>query len=381
MADRAELAADVRKWLVAQQRPLTAASVVTALRAQDTVVGTEQMFDILALLRAELQGAGPLQQLLGSEGITDVLVNGPDQLWIEDGHGLRELPSPFRGEEEVRRLAQRLANLAHRRLDDAEPFCDARLPDGTRLHAVLSPLAYPGTLISLRLPPRRSFSIADLIAAKAITASGASWLAALVAAGCNFLISGGTGTGKTTVLGALLGLVPAAERVVILEDSAELRPAVQHLCALQGRPANVEGSGAITLTDLVRQSLRMRPDRIVVGEVRGAEVSALLAAFNTGHTGGAGTIHASTPSSVPARLEALAMAAGLDRDAVHSQMGAGLDAVLHLERTPKGRRIVSIGEFRRQTSGWCQVEPVISFAERVSVRSDSDLIRRLRAYR
>ena len=244
----------------------------------------------------------------------------------------------FADDEAVRRLAQRLAAQAGRRLDDASPWVDARMPDGTRLHAVLAPLARPGTLVSLRIPARRTFTLEQLVAAGTLVAGAERWLQRLVDGRVAFVVSGGTGSGKTTLLAALLSRCEAGERLVIVEDATELRPDHPHVVALEARPANVEGAGLVTLRDLVRQALRMRPDRLVVGEVRGAEVVDLLAALNTGHEGGCGTVHANSADDVPARFEALGVAAGLPRAAVHSQLAAGLEVVVHLARDRDGTR-------------------------------------------
>jgi pilus assembly protein CpaF len=295
----------------------------------------------------ELSGAGPLEPLLRAPDVTDVLVNGPADVWVDRGAGLERTDLRFADEDAVRRLAVRLAAAAGRRLDDGVPWVDAGLPDGTRLHAVLPPVADAGTCLSLRVLRRCSLTVADLAAAGAFPGECEGILRGLVAARVAFLVTGGTGSGKTTLLSALLGLVPPSDRLVICEDAPELAPRHPHVVRLVGRPANVEGAGEVTLRDLVRQALRMRPDRVVVGEVRGAEVVDLLAAFNTGHEGGTGTLHANRPAEVPARLEALGVAAGMDRAAVHSQAAAGLHAVVHLRRTPTGRRVEEIGVLRR----------------------------------
>jgi pilus assembly protein CpaF len=268
--------------------------------------------------------------------VTDVLVNGLD-VWVDRGDGLRRGPALFRTTDEVRSLAQRLAAGAGRRLDDGSPFVDARLPDGTRLHAVLAPLAAPGPCLSLRTFRQRPFVLGELVPPPV-----AQLLGAIVAARLSFVISGGTGSGKTTLLAAMLGLVPAAERIVLVEESAELRPRHPHVITLQCRTSNIEGAGAITLADLVRQALRMRPDRLVVGECRGAEVVDLLAALNTGHEGGAGTLHANAAKDVPARLEALGLSSGLPRPALHAQLASALHVVLHLRRGPHGRTLDEI---------------------------------------
>jgi secretion/DNA translocation related ATPase len=298
----------------------------------------------------ELSGAGPLEPLLRAPDVTDVLVNGPGEVWVDRGSGLERTDLRFADEGAVRRLAVRLAGAAGRRLDDGVPWVDAGLPDGTRLHAVLPPVADAGTCLSLRVLRRCSLTVADLAAAGAFPGDCEHVLRGLVAARAAFLVTGGTGSGKTTLLSALLGLVPTADRLVICEDAPELAPRHPHVVRLVGRPANVEGAGEVTLRDLVRQALRMRPDRVVVGEVRGAEVVDLLAALNTGHEGGSGTLHANRPAEVPARLEALGVAAGMDRAAVHSQAAAGLSAVVHLRRTPGGRRVEEIGVLRRNGS-------------------------------
>jgi pilus assembly protein CpaF len=244
--------------------------------------------------------------------------------------------------DDVRRLAQRLAASCGRRLDDGQPYADARLPDGTRLHAVLPPVATTGPYLSLRTFRQRPFSIDDLVGTGTVPPAVAPVLAAIVGARLAYLVAGGTGSGKTTLLSTLLGLVPPTERIVLVEDAAELRPLHPHVVALQARTSNVEGAGAVTLTDLVRQALRMRPDRLIVGECRGAEIADLLGALNTGHDGGAGTIHANAAADVPARLEALGMLGGLPRAALHAQVLAALQVVLHVRRTDRGRVLESI---------------------------------------
>ncbi|MEJ7771341.1 MAG: TadA family conjugal transfer-associated ATPase [Geodermatophilaceae bacterium] len=316
--------------------------------------------DLFALIRSaedELVGAGPLEPLLRQPGVTDVLVNGPDQVWVDTPAGLERSEVCFADAAAVRRLAQRLAAMAGRRLDDATPWVDATLPDGSRLHAVLPPITPDCPCICLRVLGRRRFSFAELVDGGTIPRPAAAMLEALIAERRSFLVTGGTGSGKTTLLAALLSLVPDHERLVLVEDAPELSPTHPHVVHLLARPANVEGAGAVTLRDLVRQALRMRPDRVVVGEVRGAEVADLLCALNTGHDGGCGTVHANSPAEVPARLEALAAMGGLDRGAVHSQMAAGLDAVVHVTRTSTGRMVTQIAEFVRGDSA-SRVRPV-----------------------
>jgi pilus assembly protein CpaF len=306
--------------------------------------------DVLLAVRSavdELAGAGPLEPLLREPGVTDVLVNGPDQVWMDRGAGLEPTAVRFPDDDAVRRLAVRLAAVAGRRLDDAAPWVDVGLPDGTRLHAVLPPVSGSGTCLSLRVLRRCSHSLGDLASLGTLPGESGDLVRALVAGRLAFLVTGGTGSGKTTLLSALLGAADPRDRIVLCEDAAELAPAHPHVVRLLTRPPNVEGVGQVTLRDLVRQALRMRPDRLVVGEVRGAEVTDLLAALNTGHDGGCGTLHANRPSEVPARLEALGVAAGLGRSAVHSQAAAALSVVVHLRRLPDGRRVDELGVVRR----------------------------------
>lgn len=352
----------VRNTLATQGSEPTPARVAAALRADRGVCGDATVLAVVAALRREAIGAGPLDALLSEPGITDVLVNGPNEVYVDRGSGLERAAIRIGDEAAVRRLAARLAAAGGRRLDDAAPYVDVRLPDGIRFHAVLSPVAAPGTCLSLRIPARQVFTLDDLVAAGSIPADGAALLRDIVAARLAFLISGGTGCGKTTLLNTLLSSVPPSERLLLVEDASELRPNHPHVVRLEARPPNLEGSGAITLRDLVRQALRMRPDRLVVGEVRGAEVVDLLAALNTGHEGGCGTVHANSATDVPARLEALGVAAGLGRFAVHSQLASALHAVVHLVRDAGGlRRVADIHVLERMPDGLVRTVPAVEF--------------------
>jgi pilus assembly protein CpaF len=331
----------VRARLLSGGGDATPGRVAAALRDEGLVLGDDAVLDLVRVLRQELVGLGPLEPLVIDPLTTDVLVNGPDSVWVDRGHGLQRVDVVLGTEADVRRLAQRLAVTAGRRLDDAAPHVDAQLSGGVRFHAVLAPVAVDHTVISLRVPSRHVFTLDAMVERGAMDDTTAELLHGLVQARLAFLVTGGTGSGKTTLLSALLGAVSPTERIVIVEDSTELAPAHPHVVRLQSRLANVEGSGAVSSRDLVRQALRMRPDRLIVGEVRGAEVVDLLAAMNTGHEGGAGTVHANAPEDVPARLEALGLMAGLDRPALHALLGAGVDAVIHLGRRPSGTRMVA----------------------------------------
>ena len=344
----ASLIERVRERLAAESGPLRPTSVAAAIRAESGgLLGDAEVLSGLRVLQTELTGAGILDPLLRADGTTDVLVTAPDAVWVDDGDGLRRTSIRFADDDAVRRLAQRLALSAGRRLDEAQPWVDGQLNGlgggqcTVRLHAVLSPIAPGGTCLSLRVLRPATQDLAALMRTGTIEPSAAALLDDIIAARLAFLVSGGTGAGKTTLLAAILGAVPMHERIVCVEDAAELEPAHPHLVKLVARCANVEGVGEVTVRDLVKQALRMRPDRIVVGEVRGAEVVDLLAALNTGHDGGAGTVHANSPAEVPARLEALAAVGGLDRGALHSQLAAAVQVLVHVSRDHVGRRRLS----------------------------------------
>ncbi|MFD7613019.1 TadA family conjugal transfer-associated ATPase [Streptomyces sp. NPDC059828] len=358
----------VRQRLAESGAEPTPARVAAALRAQGRLLGDAEVLGAAEELRCELVGTGPLEPLLADPAVTDVLVSAPDRVWVDRGGGLELTGVTFTDAGAVRRLAQRLAAVAGRRLDDARPWVDARLPDGTRMHAVLPPVAVGAACLSLRVVRPKAFSLSELVAAGTVPPGGDRLLKALIAARISYVISGGTGTGKTTLLSTLLGLVGERERIVLAEDSAELRPDHPHVVRLESRPANQEGAGQVTLRDLVRQALRMRPDRLVVGEVRGAEVMDLLAALNTGHDG-SGTVHANTASDVPARLEALGTAAGLDRAALHSQLAAALSVVVHLVRDRHGcRRVAEVHVLERDAAGLVVTVPALRWGATGFVR-------------
>ncbi|WP_052366789.1 TadA family conjugal transfer-associated ATPase [Paraoerskovia marina] len=295
--------------------------------------------------------AGPLQRYLDEPGVTDVLVNGPDEVWVDRGHGVQPVPVRFSDATHVRALAVRLAAAGGQRLDDASPLVDARLPGGVRLHAVVEPVCSQGAVISLRVPRRRTMTLDELVVGGTLPAAWAPLVAGMVARRAGILVAGGTGTGKTTLLAALVGLVPHDERIVCVEEARELDPDHPHVVPLTARRPNVEGSGAVGLDELVRAALRMRPDRIVLGECRGAEVRDVLMAMNTGHDGGFTTLHASTAAHVPARLEALGALAGMDRDAVAAQTVGAIDVVMHLRRTGGRRHVAEIATARRGADG------------------------------
>ncbi|WP_078316078.1 TadA family conjugal transfer-associated ATPase [Mycobacterium sp. D16Q16] len=324
----------VRERLATENVTLRPSAVAALIRAESGgVLGDSDVLHNIKELQSELAGAGILEPLLCAEGTTDVLVTAPDRVWVDDSQGLRLTTVRFADEAAVRRLAQRLALAVGRRLDDAQPFVDGQLTgigpprSVVRIHAVLAPVAVGGTCVSLRVLRPTVKGLEQLIADGTVAEDAGALLRGMLAARLAFLVTGGTGAGKTTLLSALLGAVHPSERIICAEDAAELAPRHPHVVTLSARTVNVEGAGEVTLRQLVRQALRMRPDRIVVGEVRGAEVVELLTALNTGHDGGAGTVHANAPAEVPARLEALGALGGLDRAALHSQFAAAILSV------------------------------------------------------
>jgi len=326
------------------------ATVSGAVAASPPVAaqGWRALLDLEARARAELVGAGPLQDLLEDHRVTDVLVNGARGVWVDRGHGLVRAGLDLGDEPEVRALAGRLAAACGQRLDEACPVVDGALPDGTRLHAVLPPLSADGTLVSLRTQRGRALSVAELVAGGTVAPALADVLRGLVATRANALVSGAAGAGKTTLLAALLSTVGPHERIVCIEEAVELRPDHPHVVHLQVRRPNVQGVGGVDMADLVRAAMRMRPDRLVLGECRGAEVREVLGALNTGHDGGWATVHANAPADVPARLLALGSLAGLGEHAVAVQAVSALDAVLHVSRTDDGRRLTEIGVLARR---------------------------------
>jgi pilus assembly protein CpaF len=297
-----------------------------------------------AELHARYLGLGPLEGVVGDPSVTDVLVNGSGAVWVDRGDGLARVPgADIPGPAAVRRLATRLADQAGRRLDDSQPWVDGLLASGVRLHAILPPIVEDGPHICLRVPRRSAATLPDLVRAGMFDTRTQEDLSRLVEQRTAFVVSGGTGTGKTTLLGALLSQVSSRERIVVVEDVRELAVDHPHVVRLQTRPANLEGVGRVAMVDLVRQALRMRPDRLVVGEVRGGEVRELLAALNTGHEGGCGTLHANRPGDVRSRFEALGAPAGMSPAAVRAQLASAVRVVVHLERDAIGRRrVVSV---------------------------------------
>ena len=299
-------------------------------------------------------GLGPLEPLLSDRAVDEVMVNGPGEVYVERGGLVSRTGVSFSSEAELMHAIERVLAPLGRRVDEASPLCDARLPDGSRVNVVIPPLSLSGPCLTVRRFRREGFSLRQLVAGGTLPGEVAELLALCVAARASVLVSGGTGSGKTTTLNALSGAIPGEERIVTIEDAAELRLRQRHVVRLEARPANLEGRGEVTIRQLVVNALRMRPDRIVVGEVRGPEALDMLQALNTGHDGSLTTVHANSPADSLRRIETLALMAGvgLPHGAVRDQVASALDVVVHQARLPSGVRVVeSVSEVLRVAGG------------------------------
>lgn len=350
----------IRSKLLSSNQELTAHSVVTAMREilptvsqTDLLAGTDQVL-------ANTIGFGPIDDLLNKVGVTDVLVNSYQDVWFDRGSGLEKSEASWINESELREFAARLAASVNRRLDDVSPFVDAQLQNGIRFHAIIPPLAKTGTVLSFRIPAKQQLNIADLINLGSIDANVAAILKQLIRKKISIAISGNTGSGKTTMLGALLSEVSTTERILVIEDSSELNISHPHVISLQTRNPNAEGIGEIKLSQLIKQALRMRPDRIVLGEVRGVEVLDLLVALNTGHEGGCVTIHANSTNAVIARFEALGLLAKIPRTAIQALLKQAIQVLIHVQRTPAGRKVSEISLIESNLDGSIYVEPALN---------------------
>ncbi|MHA7241950.1 TadA family conjugal transfer-associated ATPase [Paeniglutamicibacter antarcticus] len=318
---------EVRRRAMESASGLNQVELAGAVRSSGSAMGAASSTEMLRNLSDDIHGLGILEPLARVPGTTDVLIDANGRVWVDGNEGMHASELAFGEPAQVRALAVRLAAAGGRRLDDAQPFVDVTLGN-YRIHAVLPPISTGGPLLSIRVKAAGNQQLQDLVPDPA-------WLAALeavVAAKLNFLVSGGTGAGKTTLLAAMLSRVPGNQRIIVVEDSQELTPIHPHLVGMQSRGGNVEGAGEIGLQVLVRQALRMRPDRLVVGECRGAEVREFLGAMNTGHEGAAGTLHANSVGAVPARLAAMGALAGLDAGATALQAASALDVLIHVSR-------------------------------------------------
>ncbi len=317
------------------------------IEESSTPLTSEERRRIIREVEDDVLGLGPLEGLLNENSITEIMVNGCDTIYVEQKGKLTLSPVKFDDEAHLRRVIDRIVSKVGRRIDESSPLVDARLMDGSRVNAIIPPLAVNGSTLTIRKFSRDALGVNDLIGFGTMTPDMADLLRACVQARLNILVSGGTGTGKTTLLNVLSSFIPSNERIITIEDAVELQLQQDHLVRLESRPANVEGRGEVTIRDLVKNSLRMRPDRIVVGECRGAEALDMLQAMNTGHDGSLSTVHANTPRDAIARLETLVLMAGMDLPlrAIREQITSAVDLIVQIQRLRDGtRRVVAVTE-------------------------------------
>ena len=315
-------------------------------------------------LTDDIVGHGPLEKVLADETVTEVMVNGPFDVWIERKGRLYETDVKFNDESHLRRIINKIVAQVGRRIDESSPMVDARLPDGSRVNAIIPPLSLSGPLVTIRKFGKNRFTLEDMARLGSLTPDSIDFLRRCVSAELNILVSGGTGTGKTTLLNALSTTIPNDDRIVTIEDAAELRLNQRHVLRLEGRPKNIEGEGEIPIRALVRNALRMRPDRIIVGEVRGAEALDMLQAMNTGHDGSLSTVHANSPRDALSRVETMVLMAGYDLPvrAIRTQIASALELIVHLERLQDGsRRVTAITEVQRMESDVITLQDIFMF--------------------
>jgi pilus assembly protein CpaF len=358
--------------------------VVVDIRAhlsRETGIARDDRDRITADLADDILGHGPLERLLADDSVTEIMVNGPFDIWVERQGRLYQTTVRFKDESHLRRIINKMVAQVGRRVDESSPMVDARLPDGSRVNAVLPPLSLTGPLVTIRKFSKRRLEMSDLIQLGTLTTEAVEFLERCIEAELNMLISGGTGTGKTTFLNALSTAIPDSDRIITIEDAAELRLNQRHVLRLEARPKNIEGEGEIDIRELVRNSLRMRPERIIVGEVRGAEALDMLQAMNTGHDGSLTTVHSNTPRDALARIETMVLMAGYDLPvrAIRQQVVAALDLLIHLERLEDGsRRVTSIVEVQRMESETITLQELFKFHVE-QVTTDRIVIGSLRA--
>ena len=348
--------------------------------AQETGISRDDRQRIALDLANDILGHGPLERLLADDSITEIMVNGPDEIWIERSGRLYETPVRFSDESHLRRIINKMVAQVGRRIDEASPMVDARLPDGSRVNAIIPPLSLSGPLVTIRKFSKRRLDLEDMVKLGTLTAETTEFLQRCIRAQLNMLISGGTGSGKTTLLNALSTSIPEEERIVTIEDAAELRLNQRHVLRLEARPRNLDGEGEVEIRQLLRNSLRMRPDRIIVGEVRGAEALDMLQAMNTGHDGSLSTVHSNSARDALARVETMVLMAGIDLPvrAIREQVSSALDAVVHLERLEDGsRRVTSISEVQRMESDVITMQELFKF-QLDKVNADGAIVGHLR---
>jgi pilus assembly protein CpaF len=360
---------DLGRTIFARDRERTGlhARVVGEIRTrleEEPGISREDRERLIGELADDILGHGPLERLLSDDTVSEIMVNGPADVWIEREGLLHQTSVRFNDESHVRRVINKMVAEVGRRIDEAQPMVDARLPDGSRINAVIPPLSLAGALLTIRKFGAERMNLDALVRIGSLTPDTADFLRRCVEARLNVLISGGTGTGKTTLLNALSAGIPDSERIVTIEDAAELQLSQRHVLRLETRPKNIEGEGEVAIRDLVRNTLRMRPDRIVVGEVRGAEALDMLQAMNTGHDGSLSTVHANSPRDALARVETMVLMAGYDLPlrAIRQQIASAIDLILQLERIHDGsRKVTAITEVQRMESDIITLQDLFTF--------------------
>ncbi|MBD1372431.1 CpaF family protein [Hazenella sp. IB182357] len=342
---------------------------------EQVVITAQERERVISRIINESVGFGPLEALLEDDDITEIMVNGPHEVFYEKAGKLHKTDIQFRDEEALRHVIDRIVAPIGRRVDVSSPMVDARLPDGSRVNAVIPPISLKGSLVSIRKFRKDPIVLDDLIGYQSLTPEMGQFLTSLVQAKLNLIISGGTGSGKTTLLNALACHIPRSERIVTIEDMAELRIPHDHVAGMEARPANVEGKGEVSIRQLVRNALRMRPDRIIVGEVRGSEAFDMLQAMNTGHEGSLTTVHANSPKDAMSRLEGMVMMSGLDlpSDIIRQYIVGAVDYIIQISRLPDGqRKMIAISEMEQKADGSVKMNDIFSFVQ-TDVSSDGEV--------
>ncbi len=352
----------------------------TILETENIVLSRAERLRLFEAIAAEILGYGPIEPLLRDDTITEIMVNGPKQVYIERGGKIYKTDVVFENDDHVMRIIDRIVSPIGRRVDESSPYVDARLPDGSRVNIVIPPISLIGPVITIRKFSRDPFTVDDLIRFGTMTPEIAKFLEACVKARLNIIVSGGTGSGKTTTLNVLSSFIPEDERIITIENAAELQLHQEHVVTLESRPPNIEGKGEITIRDLVINALRMRPERIIVGECRGGEALDMLQAMNTGHDGSLTTLHSNSPRDTLARLETMVLMAGIDLPvrAIREQIASAVDLIVHQERLRDGsRKIVSITEVQGMEGDVIVLQDIFVF-EKTGIR-DGKVIGEFRA--
>jgi pilus assembly protein CpaF len=351
------------------------------LDADDTPLSAREKTVVLTDITDGVLGLGPLEALIKDDSVTEIMVNGPESIYIEREGKLYRTEETFFDEQQLRRTIEKIVAKVGRRIDEASPYVDARLADGSRVNAIIPPLALDGPALTIRKFAAEAYRVEELIGFGTWNAAAAEFMEACVSGRMNVLVSGGTGAGKTTTLNVLSSFIPANERIITIEDAAELRLQQPHIVRLESRPPNIEGSGEVTIRDLVRNALRMRPNRIVVGEVRGGEALDMLQAMNTGHDGSISTVHANTPRDVLGRLETMVLMAGteLTVKAVREQISSAVDIIIHQGRLKDGtRRVTHISEVLNMEGDVITLQDIFKFDFHAGVNAQGRFIGELK---